>query len=118
MGQREMIITPAFERAVHEVVATIPVGKVATYGQVAELAGMRGAAQEVGVIMSRVKAEQDLPCHRVVNKTGVLAPKYVFGGQERQRAALEAEGVCFMSDGRIDMARHRWGEEQQQMTLY
>lgn len=111
-----MGVTPAFERAVHEVVATIPEGKVATYGQVAELAGMPGAGQEVGHIMSRVKAEQNLPCHRVVNKTGVLSPEFAFGGKERQRAMLEEEGVLFTGDGHIDMVRHLW-RENEQLTL-
>ena len=111
-----MGVTPAFERAVHEVVATIPAGKVATYGQVAELAGMPGAAQEVGHIMSRVQAEANLPCHRVVNKTGALSPAFVFGGREQQQAMLEEEGVLFTGDGRIDMVRHQWNEYEQ-MTL-
>lgn len=109
-------VTPAFERAVHQIVATIPVGKVATYGQVAEMAGMPGAAQEVGHIMSRVKAEQNLPCHRVVNKAGTMSPEFVFGGQERQRALLEEEGVLFAGNGHIDMVRHQW-RENEQLTL-
>ena len=109
-------VTPAFERAVHEVVATIPEGKVATYGQIAELVGMSGAAQEVGHVMSRVKAEQNLPCHRVVNKAGAMSPDFAFGGQEQQRAMLEEEGVLFTGDNRIDMVRHQW-RENEQMTL-
>ncbi|MFV0400540.1 MAG: MGMT family protein [Oscillospiraceae bacterium] len=109
-------VTPAFERTVHEVVATIPRGKVATYGQVAELAGMPGGGQEVGHIMSRVTAAKNLPCHRVVNKTGTLSPDYAFGGQEQQRAMLEEEGILFTRDGRIDMVRHQWNENEQ-LTL-
>lgn len=108
-----MDITPEFERAVHEIVATIPKGKVATYGQVAEMVGEAGAAREVGYVMSRVKPMQNLPCHRVVNKAGTMSPAFAFGGQERQRAMLEEEGVRFTSDGRIDMARYLWGEDEQ-----
>lgn len=108
-----MGVTPAFERAVHQVVATIPRGKVATYGQIAEMVGMPGAAQEVGHIMSRVKREQNLPCHRVVNKTGTLAPWFAFGGEERQRAMLEEEGILFTRDGRIQIARHLWNGNEQ-----
>lgn len=107
------IMTPGFRHNVHKIVAEIPEGKVATYGQIAEKAGIPGAAQEVGFIMSRVKAEQNLPCHRVVNRAGTMSPDYAFGGQERQRAMLEEEGVQFTSDGRIDMARHKWGEPEQ-----
>lgn len=106
-------ITPAQAQAVHEIVATIPCGKVATYGQVAEMAGMPGAAREVGYIMSRVSPKQNLPCHRVVNKAGTLSPEFAFGGQARQRAMLEAEGIGFTPDGRIDMARHQWGRPEQ-----
>lgn len=114
--RNSMGVTPAFERAVHAAVATIPEGKVATYGQIAEMAGMPGAAQEVGHIMSRVKAEQNLPCHRVVNRTGAMSPEFAFGGQDRQRAMLEEEGVLFTGDGRIDMVRHQWIENEQ-LTL-
>ncbi|MCI6261054.1 MGMT family protein [Pyramidobacter sp. SM-530-WT-4B] len=113
----EIPVTPAFERAVHKIVATIPRGKVATYGQIAEMAGAPGAAREVGHVMARVRAEQDLPCHRVVNKTGTLAPDFAFGGQERQRLMLEEEGVTFLADGRIDMSRHQWGRGEQ-LTLF
>lgn len=111
--REEFIIAPAFVKAVHAVVATIPVGKVMTYGQVAELSGEPGAAREVGVIMSRVRPEQNLPCHRVVNKTGALSPEFAFGGKAQQRALLEAEGVLFAASGSIDMRRCQWHEVEQ-----
>jgi len=111
--RNEIKITPAFIRAVYDVVAAIPSGRVATYGQVAERAGIPGAAQEVGQIMSRVKAEQNLPCHRVVNKAGTLSPDHVFGGQERQRALLEKEGIRFTGDGHINMVRYQLSEYEQ-----
>ena len=114
---RTLAYSNDFARKVHEVVATIPRGKVATYGQIAAQAGDADAAQEVGLIMSRVTAGQNLPCHRVVNKTGTLAPGYAFGGEERQRALLEEEGIQFMPNGRIDMAQHLWGEYSQR-TLF
>lgn len=103
----------AFIDRVYDTVAKIPVGKVATYGKIAEMAGDPQAGRDVGVILSRVTAGHGLPCHRVVNRTGVLAPDYVFGGQEKQRAMLEAEEVTFLADGRIDMERHEWGEKEQ-----
>lgn len=109
----DLNITPELEQAVREIVATIPSGKVATYGQIAEMAGAPGAAREVGYIMSRVSPKQNLPCHRVVNKTGTLAPSFAFGGQDRQRAMLEAEGIQFTADGLINMARHQWGKPEQ-----
>ena len=102
-----------FAQQVYDLVAEIPFGKVATYGQIAEKLGDPTAAREVGTIMSRAPGERNLPCHRVVNRTGTLAPEYAFGGQERQRALLEAEGITFLSDGRIDMVRHLWTAEEQ-----
>lgn len=109
----ERVVDAAFVQKVYEIVAQIPVGKVATYGQIAELIGEALAAREVGHVMSCVPAEQKLPCHRVVYRTGVLAPEYVFGGQDKQRAMLEAEGVTFLADGRIDMTLHLWGKYEQ-----
>lgn len=73
--------------------AQIPTGKVATYGQIAEMVGDVLAAREVGHIMSCVPAELKLPCHRVVNRTGVLAPEYAFGGP-RQAAGFAGSGGC------------------------
>ena len=101
----------------YEIVAKIPVGKVATYGQIAEMLGDPSIAREVGYAMSRAPAGHSLPCHRVVNRTGALAPEYAFGGREKQRAMLEVEGITFLANGRIDMSRHLWGEPEQ-LTLF
>lgn len=81
--------------------------------KIAALVGDPLAGREVGHIMSCAPSGRNLPCHRVVNRTGVLAPDYAFGGQEKQRALLEAEGVTFLADGRIDMALHLWGKYEQ-----
>lgn len=107
------ILDDAFIHLVYDAVAQISMGKVATYGQIAEMAGDPKAGRDVGLILSRVTDGHGLPCHRVVNRTGALAPEYVFGGQERQRAMLEAEEVTFLADGRIDMERHEWVEKEQ-----
>ncbi|MBT9775312.1 methylated-DNA--[protein]-cysteine S-methyltransferase [Clostridium sp. MCC353] len=108
-------IDSAFVNRVYGIVAEIPRGKVASYGQIAEKAGDPQAARDVGYIMSQVPPGSALPCHRVVNRTGTLAPDYVFGGKKRQRAMLEAEGITFLQDGRINMERHQWGEYEQLM---
>ena len=102
---------------IHALVAIIPKGKVITYGQLAEKVGHNLTAQDVEVIMSRVPAKLNLPCHRVVNKTGILAPDYVFGGHDRQRKLLEEEGVQFMAENRIDMRHHLWSEQEQLSLL-
>lgn len=102
-----------FVRRVYEAVAEIPRGKVATYGQIAEMAGEPTAARDVGYLMSQALPGHGLPCHRVVNRTGELAPEYAFGGKARQRAMLEAEGITFLKNGRIHVERHQWGEYEQ-----
>lgn len=107
-----------FINSIHKLVASIPPGKVATYGQIAAMAGEPGAAREVGLVMSRAPADKNLPCHRVVSKTGTLAPDYAFNGQERQRALLEKEGVQFNSDGQIIMSRCQWNSREEQLSLF
>ncbi len=93
---------------VYDIVSKIPKGRVATYGQIAFLAGSAHAARRVGYAMSRAPAERKLPCHRVVGRDGRLAPEHVFGGQGLQRSMLEREGITFRANGRIDMKKHLW----------
>lgn len=92
---------------IYEIVADIPEGKVATYGQIAWMAGRPGAPRVVGYAMRIVSKELKLPCHRVVNQTGKMAPNHVFGGN-LQRTMLEQEGVTFLSNGCIDMKKCQW----------
>lgn len=93
---------------VYKIVAQIPKGKVSTYGQIAAILGGPQNARVVGWAMRAVPEHLKLPCHRVVNKTGILAPSYVFGDIEFQRAMLEGEGITFLDNGRIDMKKHTW----------
>ena len=86
--------------------AQIPAGRVATYGQIAFLAGRPRASRIVGGAMAR--APEGLPCHRVIYGDGRLSPPDVFGGPGIQRMLLEAEGVLFLPDGRVDLCRCRW----------
>jgi methylated-DNA-protein-cysteine methyltransferase related protein len=96
-----------FER-VYALVAEIPAGNVATYGQIAFLLDQPHNARVVGWAMRKPPGELNLPAHRVVNKTGRLSPAYAFGGQEVQRLMLEAEGITFSEQGRIHVRRHLW----------
>lgn len=93
---------------VYEIVARIPVGKVATYGQIAAMLGNPRGARTVGWAMQAAPEKSKLPCHRVVNRLGEMAPGDIFGGAEVQRAMLKAEGVRFNKDGRIDMKKCLW----------
>jgi len=98
-----------FYAQVYEIVAKIPMGKVTTYGQIALALGKgpRGA-QLVGWAMRAAPRYLQLPCHRVVNKSGSLAPDYAFGSKDVQRELLKSEGITFLEDGRIDMKKHLW----------
>ena len=96
----------SFYDKVYDIVAQIPEGYVMTYGQIAEIIGNPRAARIVGSAMHNAPPKRVLPCHRVVNRHGTLAPTYVFGGAEYQKMLLTAEGVSFLSDGRIDLANH------------
>lgn len=85
--------------------AAIPAGRVATYGQVAELAGLPQGARAVGRAMARLPAGTRLPWHRVINASGAVS--IPGAGGDRQRALLEAEGVAFVN-GRVNLARVGW----------
>jgi methylated-DNA-protein-cysteine methyltransferase-like protein len=95
-----------FEK-IYQVVCQIPYGQVATYGQVAALAGNRRWARVVGYALHVNPDPERIPCYRVVNRQGEVSSAFAFGGSNRQIALLEAEGVCFV-DGRVDMARFQW----------
>lgn len=95
-----------FTKRVYATVAKIPRGKVATYGQVAALAGNPKAARAVGMLMSRNKNPRAVPCHRVVGVDGFLKG-YAFNGVVAKREKLISEGVAFRG-ARADMAFHHW----------
>jgi len=96
-----------FTNTVRAVVAGIPKGKVATYGQVAALAGRPKASRAVGMIMSHNKDTKAVPCHRVVGSTGALTG-YAYGdGKTTKKSMLQKEGVTFKGD-RIDLQASQW----------
>ncbi|WFR55540.1 methylated-DNA--[protein]-cysteine S-methyltransferase [Anaerocolumna sp. AGMB13025] len=97
-----------FFEKVYEIVAIIPEGKVATYGQISLMLGNPYASRAVGYAMHGAPPERNLPCHRVVNKEGRLAPGNIFGGENIQREELEKEGITFLENGCIDMEKHLW----------
>ncbi|MBT1161600.1 MULTISPECIES: MGMT family protein [Bifidobacterium] len=112
-------MTGAFNQRVYDVVRRIPRGKVATYGQVAALAGNSRNARFVGFALHTNPEPGVIPCHRVVFRDGSLAPGFAFGGPGRQRMLLESEGVPLIApqpghgnagdDGwRVDLSRCQW----------
>lgn len=101
-------MTP-FRRAVLEIVARIPSGKVTSYGAVAAMAGQPRAARGVGWIMNRLPPDSELPWWRVVNASGGLSTYKLPGPTgPLQRARLEAEGVVFDAEGQISDDRFWW----------
>lgn len=93
--------------AFYDVVRKIPTGKVATYGQVARLAGMPRCARTVGYAMAGCK-DPSIPCHRVVDRFGGTKACFDTYAPGTQRAILEAEGVIFRPDGTVDLAQSQW----------
>lgn len=97
------IVTDSPTKRIYEAVKRIPRGCVATYGQVAEMAGDRKMARAVGNALHRNPEPDNIPCYRVVNSKGELAGEFAFGGSGAQAALLEAEGVRVV-DGRVDLS--------------
>ncbi|MBC8547523.1 MGMT family protein [Clostridiaceae bacterium NSJ-31] len=97
-----------FYERIYEAVQQIPRGRVSTYGQIALLAGNPRAARAVGWALHVNPMPGVIPCHRVVNREGRLAPAFAFGGEGEQRRLLEAEGVEFDDDGLVDLAQYGW----------
>lgn len=96
----------SYER-IYDVVRQIPRGKVATYGQVAALAGNRCWARVVGYALHVNPDPDNIPCYRVVNRLGEVSSAFAFGGGNRQIELLAAEGIC-CEDGRVDLRRYQW----------
>ena len=92
---------------VHRIVAQIPPGRVATYGQVARLLGQPHAARTVGWALRGVPDDGDVPWHRVVNAAGRISISDR-DGISLQQQLLESEGVVFDATGRIDLGSYGW----------
>lgn len=109
---RAVTRTPAdtWERF-YAVVRTIPRGQVATYGQVAELAGLPGYARQVGWALHALRPGTRVPWQRVVNARGALSVRPNSGSEHEQRRILEREGVEFSAAGRINLANYGLEDE-------
>lgn len=92
---------------IYEIVNQIPKGKVATYGQVALMAGNPRWARVVGYALHVNPDPQHIPCHRVVNRMGKLSPAFAFGGENVQKDRLESEGVEVI-DNTVDLEKYIW----------
>ncbi len=92
---------------IYAAVRSVPAGTVASYGQIAEAVGNRRLSRVVGYALHVNPQPGVIPCHRVVMRDGSLSPAFAFGGANRQEKLLKDEGVLFLPDGRVDMARCR-----------
>ena len=96
------LVTDSPTRRIYEAVKKIPRGKVATYGQVAEMAGNKKMARAVGNALHKNPDSEKIPCYRVVNAKGELAGEFAFGGEGAQAKLLQADGIAVV-DGRVDL---------------
>lgn len=92
---------------IYDVVRQIPRGTVATYGQVAELAGNRKWARVVGYALHVNPDPEEIPCYRVVNREGKLSEAFAFGGINQQKILLEKDGIEIATD-RVDLQKYQW----------
>lgn len=97
----------AFEK-IYEVVKKIPRGKVATYGQIARLAGNERWSRAVGYALHANPSPDEISCFRVVNRFGGLAPAFAFGGIDVQAELLRADGIEVREDNTVDLDKYLW----------
>jgi O-6-methylguanine DNA methyltransferase len=106
-----LLITDSPSRRIYEAVKKIPKGRVATYGQVAELAGDRKMARAVGNALHKNPDPANIPCYRVVNAKGELAGEFAFGGAGAQARLLEADGIEVIGE-KVDLGKYGMKREK------
>ena len=98
------LVTDSPTKRIYEAVKRIPKGNVATYGKVAEMAGNKKMSRAVGNALHKNPDPENIPCFRVVNSKGELAPEFAFGGMGEQRKLLEAEGIE-VKNNKVDLSK-------------
>ena len=93
---------------IYDTVARIPYGRVATYGQIAALAGLPGHARQVGYALHATPEARDIPWHRVINAQGEVSRRSERQFESIQQQLLEAEGIAFTAAGHVDLRRYQW----------
>ena len=113
IAESYQLISDSPSKRIYEAVKKIPYGHVATYSQIAALAGDRKMARAVGNALHKNPDPAGIPCFRVVNAKGELAGEFAFGGAGKQAILLESEGIE-VKDGRVDLARFQWRMEPEE----
>jgi len=103
-----MLDSPTSYQLIYATVRSIPKGRVATYGQIAELAGLPRQARLVGYALHSLPERSTVPWHRVVNAQGKISLRSEGGAATLQAQRLKREGVKFNARGVIEMSRYRW----------
>jgi methylated-DNA-protein-cysteine methyltransferase related protein len=94
---------------IYAIVKRIPYGRVATYGQIARLAGVPRCARQVGYALHSLTEDEDIPWHRVINREGRIS-LHPAGSGTHQRSLLESEGILFNAEGTIPLKKYGWQE--------
>ena len=97
-------------KKVYEYLLKIPNGKVVTYGQIAIYLGNPRLARVVGNILHNNPDENKYPCYKIVNAKGRLAPSFAFGGMDKQKEKLQADGIE-VKDDMVDLSKYQWNGE-------
>ncbi|WP_067863678.1 MGMT family protein [Neptuniibacter marinus] len=103
----EVNTEPSYQERIWQAVSMIPKGYVATYGQVAELAGLPRMARAVGRTLSQLPKDTQLPWHRIINAKGMISFPSESEAYKRQRFRLEEEGISFIN-GKIKLKSYQW----------
>ena len=113
MSPRNMSQDTSSYQRIYAAVRRVPPGRVATYGQIAALAGLPGHARQVGYALHALKSGSGVPWHRIINAQGTISLRTEFGGHQIQREMLEEEGVEFDHRGRVSLRDHGWRPEEE-----
>lgn len=105
IGESYDLVTNSPSKRIYEAVKKIPKGKVATYGQIAEMAGDRKMARAVGNALHKNPDPDSIPCYRVVNAKGELSGEFAFGGENAQAKLLMADGIEVV-DGKVNLKKY------------
>lgn len=107
--KRSAVNPDSLRQKIYAVVRRVPRGKVATYGQIAEIAGLEGHARQVGYAMAALNLGSALPWHRIINAQGRVSMRSAGAGSTIvQQQLLEREGIVFNEGGRVSLVRYRW----------